>query len=492
MRYQPRLRTLSSLLACVAVVLLLAALPAPAQPAPSRPNVLFIAVDDLRPQLGCYGRPQMITPHMDRLAATGTLFERAYCQQAVCAPSRASLLTGLRPDTTQIHDLQTPLRQAMPDVVSLPRAFKDAGYTSIGLGKIYHHADDDKGIGWSENPWRPQGSQWLTAESQAAIQRRKDNAKADRAGRFLGPPYEAADVADGAYPDGQIADRALDYLQRFKDSREPFFLAVGFMKPHLPFNCPKRYWDLYDPATIPLAHNPARPEATPDLAFTAWGELRNYDGVPAQGPMPDDEARKLIHGYYASCSYTDAQVGRVLDTLDKLELAGNTIVVLWGDHGWHLGEHNQWTKHTNFENAVHAPLILRVPGTPAGQRTAALTEFVDVFPTLCELTGVEAPPELEGTSLVPLLRDPSRPWKSAAFSQFPRGRGTMGYTLRTDRYRYTRWQGQDGRVEAQELYDHQTDPDEDRNLAAMAEHASTVAELSAKLDEGWRAARPKR
>ena len=463
---------------------------APAEAGARRPNVLFIAVDDLRPELGCYGRTHIHSPNIDRLAASGMVFERAYVQQAVCAPSRASLLTGLRPDTTGILDLNTPLRKAMPKVVSLPQAFREAGYTSIGLGKIYHHPQDDMNVGWSREPWRPVGGQWLAPDNLALIERRKEASNAESKGRVRGPAYEAGDVPDDAYGDGQVAARAIDALRGFEASGEPFFLAVGFFKPHLPFNCPKRYWDLYDRDAIALAPNPQRPKNVPEQAHTTWGELRSYAGIPAQGSLDDDTARTLIHGYYACVSYTDAQVGRLLDALDTLQLTDNTIVILWGDHGWHLGDHDQWTKHTNFEKATHAPLILRAPGQRTGQRTAALVEFVDVYPTLCELAGVPMPENLEGTSVVPLLSDPGRPWKTGAFSQYPRGKGVMGRSLRTDRYRYTRWTDAQGTLLGHELYDHQVDPQEDHNLAADASHAATAAELAAQLEAGWRAARP--
>lgn len=457
-----------------------------------RPNVLFLAVDDLRPELGCYGRTGVQSPNLDALAASGMLFRRAYCQQAVCAPSRASLLSGCRPDTTRIHDLETPLRTVMPDVLTLPQHFRQNGYTTLARGKIYHHGAGEDPAAWSERATFPKG-EWkgrgyLDPASQAVVERMNAVAGGQKKKMGLGPAYERPDVPDSSYADGLIADQGIADLRRLAE--QPFFLALGFLKPHLPFCAPKRYWDRYDPARIDLADNPFAPQDCPPIALHTWGELRSYADLPATGPLSDDQARTLIHGYLACVSYVDAQIGRVLAELDRLKLADRTVVVLWGDHGWNLGEHGLWCKHANFETSVHSPLFLRAPGhSRPGTTTDALTEFVDVYPTLCELCGLELPAHLEGTSAVPLLRDPTRPWKRAAFSQYPRGR-IMGYSLRTDRYRYTRWQDKEGQATAAELYDHQTDPGENVNLAAHPDRRQTVAELDAIHAAGWRGARP--
>jgi len=455
---------------------------------PDGPNVLFIPVDDLRPQMGCYGQEQIVSPNLDRLAATGTVFRRAHCQQAVCAPSRASVLSGCRPDTTTIYDLRTPLRTVMPDVVTLPQHFKDNGYTSISLGKIYHHGKREDPPGWSEDPWLPQTPfpGCVTPENLALLARLK--AASDDPSRVRGAPYEAGDLPDNAYPDGAITDRAIETLRRLKD--EPFFLAAGLLKPHLAFACPKRYWDLYDRDSIDLADNPMKPQDCPDIAMHSWGELRQYHDIPAKGPLDDDLARTLIHGYYACVSFIDAQVGRLLDALEELDLDDNTIVVLWGDHGWNLGEHGLWCKHCNFETSTHSPMLVRAPGQKIiGAGSDALTEFVDMYPSLCELAGLPVPEHLEGTSFVPLLDDPGQEWKTAAFSQYPRGR-VMGYSMRTDRYRYTEWTHPDDGVIARELYDHREDPGENVSLAERPEHRELVQRLSEKLAAGWQAARP--
>lgn len=467
-------------------------------------NVLFVVFDDLRPELGCYGKEQIISPNIDNLARDGILFERAYCQQAVCAPTRASVLSGCRPDTTQIYDLKTPLRSVMPDVLSLPEHFRNNGYETVSVGKVYHHGKDDL-QGWSKEPTQSrgdwQGRGYLTDE---AVENMKKNAEImskrgdNRTG--VGPAFEAADVPDNAYHDGMDADAAIQELGLLKD--KPFFLAVGFHKPHLPFNSPKRYWDLYEPESINLAENPFAPEGATEYSLTNFGELRGYFGMPKEGPVPDEQARQLIHGYSACVSYVDAQLGRVIAELERLKLRENTVIIMWGDHGWKLGEHASWCKHTNFEVDARAPMIISAPGVKGnGKHTSALAEFVDMYPTLCELCDLEIPEHLEGLSLVPVMQDPDRSWKEAAFSQYPRGK-VMGYTMRTDRYRYTEWidrqyiltdQGlsQAREVKARELYDHQEDPQENVNAINLPGYAEDVKKLEATMERGWAGVRDK-
>ena len=490
-----RSRRLASLL-LPAFALATLASPAVGEEAKARPNVLFLAVDDLRPEFGAYGKSYVKTPNLDRLAARGVTFDRAYCQQAVCSPSRSSIMTGMRPDSTKVYDLVTHFRTALPDAVTLPQLFKENGYFVRGLGKIYHGGFDDP-QSWSV-PWETaQPPAYALAENRPAPgPRRKAAAKKAAAKKKAanrgakGTAYESADVPDEAYKDGQVAAKAVRALQDARDRDTPFFLAVGFSKPHLPFVAPRKYWDLYDPAAIAPASNPFRPEGAPDFALLDSVELRAYRGIPKNGPVPDDLARTLKHGYYASVSYMDAQVGKVLDELDRLGLRENTIVVLWGDHGWKLGEHAAWCKHSNVELDTHVPLIVAAPGLSAGAHANGLVEFVDVYPTLAELAGLKPPKELEGLSFAPLLREPGRAWKSAAFSQYPRP-GLMGYTMRTDRYRLTRWVRLDdpSHVEAVELYDHQADPDENRNVAEDPAHAEALKALTAQAEAGWRAVR---
>jgi iduronate 2-sulfatase len=436
------------------------------------------------------------SPNIDRLAERGTVFTRAYCQQAVCSPSRTSLLTGRRPDTTRIYNLEDHFRDTIPDVITLPQQFKLNGYHSQGMSKVYHGGLDDK-ESWSVPHWRPSRPGYLKPETRALMQRLVEEARAkgvdvrNQRQRPRGPAWEDPDVQDNELADGATADHAIETLREIKGG--PFFLAVGFLKPHLPFVAPKRYWDLYDPSGIELADNPFAPQDAPQYALSNWGELRNYYGMPKEGPVTDEQARQLIHGYYACTSYTDAQIGRVVAELERLGLRDNTVIVLWGDHGWQLGEHGMWCKHTNFETSVHSPLIISVPGQQAAT-CGALVEFVDIYPTLCEACGLPLPEGLEGTSFMPLVEDPKRPWKRAAFSQYPRsipGQGrSMGYSMRTDRYRFTEWSVPDKGFVEHELYDHEVDPKENVNIAGRPENAELVKQLAEQLEEGWRGALP--
>ncbi|MCX7048749.1 MAG: sulfatase-like hydrolase/transferase, partial [Candidatus Sumerlaeota bacterium] len=463
--------------------------------APKRKNVLFIAVDDLKPDLGCYGFKEVISPNIDRLAKSGMLFNRCYCQQAVCSPTRSSLLTGCRPDTTKVYDLVTHFRTHIPDVVTLPQLFKQNGYHTQGLSKIYHNGYDDA-PSWSvpheERPPSPQPlapnlRQYYSKEGMDAIrkieqQAAEKNEKVDWK-KLRGLPWEAPEVDDAQLLDGATALRACELLAQFKKESKTFFLAVGFIKPHLPFIAPKKYWDLYDPAKIKLPEYITAPKDAPEFAGTNWGELRAYFGIPGKGPLSEDQARKMIHGYRAATSFMDAQVGKVLDALDKQGLRDDTIVILWGDHGWHLGDHGWWCKHTNYEQAARVPLMISVPGMRnAGAKSDALVEFVDIYPTLAELCGLPLPSHLEGTSFAPVLDDPKRPWKKGAISQYPRqvpGQGrSMGYSLRTDRYRYTEWNVAGKNFRAAELYDYEKDPEERVNLANHPDQAGRVKELA--------------
>jgi iduronate 2-sulfatase len=462
-----------------------------------KPNVLFIAVDDLRTELGCYGAKHIQSPNIDRLAATGLVFERAYCQQAVCNPSRASVLSGRRPDTTRVMANNTFLRPMMPDVVTLPQLFKNNGWHSLSLGKVFHHSEGQPGDdpqSWSEPSWyhgEPY-RHWFTKESNELIKRLKGLPEAERPKLIRGPAYEAASEPDEVYPDGHTATKAIETLRRLKGLNKPFFLGVGFVKPHLPFTCPQKYWDLYPADTIKLPGNYHPPQGVPEPALHDWYELRTYGGIPASGGIPDETALNLTRGYRACISFMDAQVGRVLDELDRHGLRDNTIVVLWGDHGYHLGENGIFTKMTNFELATRVPLIVRVPqSSTAGQHSRALIELVDRYPTLAQLCGLPMPGHLEGTSFALLLENPDQPWKPAAFSQYlrPGKDGVMGRSIRTDRWRYTGWVNGKKENVGVELYDHQSDPGENTNLAADLEYAKVVAQLAQQLGAGWKAAR---
>lgn len=445
--------------------------------AAEKPNVLLVCVDDLKPQLGCYGSPIIKSPNIDRLAKRGVLFERAFCNQAVCSPSRNSLLTGLRPQTIGIYDLPTHFRKGAPDAVTVGQYFKKHGYRTEAMGKIFHvgHGNIDDAASWSVPHWRPSGGGYALKESTATT-------RPSKSGGPRGAATECADVPDTAYGDGMIADEAIARLRAAKDKPgEPFFIAVGFLKPHLPFVAPKKYWDLYDRAAFPLPRLRVPPIGAPEFAPQFGGELRQYSDMPEVGLIDDAKTRLLIHGYHAATSYMDAQFGRVLDALEKNGFAKNTIIVLWGDHGWHLGDHGMWCKHTNYEQAARIPLIVVAPGVAkAGAKTGALAESVDIYPTLCELAGLPAPQGLDGASFADALKNPATMTKEAVFHVYPRSQ-MMGRAVRTARYRLVEWKtiGEPADTAVLELYDYEADPDETKNLAA--EKPEIVAHLRAIL-----------
>jgi len=463
----------------------------------SEPNVLFIAVDDMRPDLGCYGNKIAKSPNIDRIAARGTVFNRAYVQQAVCSPSRTAMMTGLRPDTTRVWDLETHFRVAQPDCITLPQHFKANGYHCAALSKIYHAGFED-GRSWNEPHWYPKGravdtdpvdwtkqivtrhdvnTEEFIAPSDSGPQRKNGkNAK-------KGPSFEISPKHDDELPDGATAAEAVKRLNALKSKGQPFFLAVGFLKPHLPFVAPKKYWDLYDPNTIPLPTIDHLPKGAPEFAGHNNGELHNYPGVPKEEPIPAEFAKTLRHGYYACISYTDAQIGRLLDALEKEGLADNTIIVLWGDHGWQLGDHGLWHKHTNFELATRAPLLISVPKQKsAGQKCDAPVEFVDVYPTLTDLCGLPKPAGLPGSSLKPFIENPAVPMTKVAISQYPRKApegNVMGYSIRDERWRATFWRERNGlKIIATELYDEKNDPAETMSLHDKPEHQAVITALS--------------
>ncbi len=509
------------------------------------PNILFVAIDDLRPELGCYGSPIAVTPNLDKLASQGLLFERAYCQQAICRPSRASLLTGARPDTTGLYHNYVALRELQPDIVTLPQHFRRHGYETVYLGKVFHHGDEDEEKSWSRPPvkWlkgikRPVGGFALKEN----LERRNADLKkmlarygeAARRGLASGPAYEAADVPDHAYIDGYNTLRAIATLKELVRRDKPFFLALGLYKPHLNWTAPKRYWDLYDRSRIPLSRFPNPPKGAAAMGLHASFELRTRSGIPKYGPIDENLARTLKHAYLACVSYVDALVGRMVAALDEAGVRDNTIIVVWGDHGWHLGDLGIWGKATNYEIATRVPLIVWTPTMKArGRKTGALVELVDIYPTLCELAGLPRPDHLEGHSFAPLLDDPDRPWKKAAFSQYPNPalrewaanplspqmretffgplirdveqriidqmgdrwdrelfeKHLMGYAMRTDRYRLVEWRDirrPDAEPIFIELYDYRDDPQETRNIAA--ERPELVRRLRQQMKAGWKAA----
>ena len=506
--------------------------------AAQQPNILFIAIDDLRPELGCYGSKLAVTPNIDQFATQARLFERAYCQQAICHPSRTSLLTGTRPDTNGITHNNVEFRDLNPDMLTLPRHFRDHGYQTYSYGKISHRANQDIEKSWSGpaqlkglNLPKPVGfalPENLKLRNQQFKEMFKKYGAAAKRGLASGPAYESADVPDTAYRDGHNTAGAIAHLKRFAETPDkPFFLALGLYKPHLNFVAPKKYWDLYDPAKLPAGTYTPRPENGASMGLHASFELRVRQGIPKSGPIDKDLSRTLLHAYLACASYIDAQVGLTLAALKETGLDKNTIVVFWGDHGWHLGDMGVWGKATNYEIATHVPFIISTPGMKnPGTSTKGIVELLDIFPSLCELAGLPKPKNLEGKSIVPLLSDPTAKWDHVALTQYPNPalrewaanplskemRETffgplieevetriikqmgdtwdreffeshlMAYSLRTDRYRYIEWRDHRDSKSSPiftELYDHQVDPTETKNVAAK--NAEIVSRLSKKL-----------
>lgn len=511
----------------------------------SKPNVLFIAVDDLKPVLGCYGDKIVKTPNIDRLAKMGTVFLNNYCQQAVCGPTRASLLTGMRPDVTKIRDLHTKMRDMNPDIVTLPEYFISQGYTTSGIGKIFHPSCVDKKFdpqSWTIPFLVPKESDYANGfpvqkhyqspalkalntkvevvsagedgKGKGKKKDKKEGKKEDEdedGGGGRGPAFECLNLPDDAYDDGVSAKLAVKQIEMLNAAKKPFFMAVGFRKPHLPFVSPKKYWDLYNREDMPIAEFQEHAANSKDFPYQNSGEVSSYSGVKEYAKYNEkgvnkfglaiEKQKELVHAYYAAVSYTDAQIGILLNTLEKLGTLNNTIIVLWGDHGWHLGDHDMWGKHTNYEQATKAPLIIAAPGIKAGQ-SKSMTEFVDVFPTLCELASGKVPAYLDGKSLVPIMKNNKVSVKEYAMSQYPRkmdkadinkvedGKGKiMGYSMRTEQYRYTVWLKNytseqvynADKVYTKELYDYVKDPLEKVNVSDDTKYAAIVADLDKKM-----------
>ncbi|MCB0688012.1 MAG: sulfatase [Saprospiraceae bacterium] len=449
------------------------------------PNILFIAVDDLRPELNCYGKSHIHSPNIDKLASRGVIFNRNYCQVPVCGASRASLLSGTRPTADRFVDFATRLDEDFPGIQSLPEYLKNQGYTTLSRGKIFHHANDQLDA-WSETPWSPASGNpeygwfdYADTNSLAIIKRAWASSPDSSRSRVRGPAFEYPDVEDSVYRDGKLALKGIQDLERLANDKKPFFLAIGFWKPHLPFNAPKKYWDLYNINTIPTSPNPFIPEDAPKNAIHNSGELRNYGLIPHTGPVSRDTAKLLTQGYYACISYTDAQIGKLLDAMDRLKLTENTIVVLWGDHGWNLEDHTLWCKHANFETSMRAPLIISAPGRTQNATSNALTEFVDIYPTICDLAGLKAPEHLDGMSLTPLLDHPDQTFKDFIFSRFHQGE-----SIKTTDFVYTEWiDPKSEGTTARMLYDHRVDSLENKNVVDDPKYADIVKKLSTRLLE---------
>lgn len=434
----------------------------------SQPNVLFIAVDDLRPELGCYGAEHIHSPNIDKLASQSTLFENAYCNIPVCGASRASILTGLRPTISRFKSYLSRADEDAPGILTLPGLFKKEGYTTISNGKILHNRNDsDKD--WDEI-WRAKGKSGRDYLSS-------QNLKLDTVENQRGFPYENVVADDLAYKDGKMTEKSIADLKRLKKSGKPFFLGVGYLKPHLPFNAPAKYWNLYPAEEIRLPPNTSTPTDVPAQALHNFGELRHYSGVPADGPVSDDLAKTLIRGYYACVSYTDALVGELLEALDELQLSENTVIILWGDHGWNLYEHGLWCKHSNYRTSLQVPLLVKKPGQESGYKRSDLVEFVDIYPTLTDLCNFRAPEHLEGSSLVPLLATHKTvPWKNQVESVWHNG-----FTYTSENYAYTEWISENAKVEAQMLFDHRSDPNENENLMNQSGSEEIVKKLQVQV-----------
>jgi iduronate 2-sulfatase len=471
--------------------------PLDAQDRQAKPNVLLICVDDLKPTLGCYGDAFAKTPNLDRLAQRAVRFDRAYCNQAVCSPSRNALMVGLRPQTLGIYELSTNFRVARPQAVTLAQYFREHGYSTQALGKIFHvgHGNHEDAASWSVPHFQAKTVQYAKPENNATMSREEamfSNKMKDLANLPRGAATESAEVPDETYGDGIIAAEAIKRLESVAAAGEPFFMAVGFVKPHLPFVAPKKYWDWYDPQQLPQPTFLQPPANAPNYAATNFGELRNYSTIPDKGPISAELTRHLIHGYYAATSYMDAQLGKLLTTLETTGLHKNTIVVLWGDHGWHLGDHGMWCKHTNYEQATRIPLLVALPGKN-GSSSQALVETVDLFPTLAELAGLPKPEGRDGKSFAAVLAKPEQPHRDHTIQVYPRG-NRLGRAIRTERYRMVEWKtiGASGASAEFELYDYQVDPAETKNIAAdspevlkqlqalLATHPEAVPQVKAK------------
>lgn len=456
-------------------ILLLLCLALPTLGANQRPNVLFIAVDDMNSDLGCYGHPLVKSPNIDRLAKRGALFKRAYCQFPLCSPSRSSLMTGLRPSTTRVFDLQHHFRKSLPEVVTLSQLFMQNGYYAARIGKIYHYGNPGQ-IGTSGLDDAPSWKEVFNPAGRDRTEIQKDiiNYTPQR-GLGAAMSFLIDETGrDEDHTDGKVASKAIELLEGHKD--EPFFIAVGFYKPHTPYVAPKKYFDFYPLEKISLPPLPANgTNSAPHAAFASTPQWPWFG-------VTEREARECKRGYYAAISFVDAQIGRVLDAMDRLKLWDNTIVVFWSDHGYHLGEHGLWMKQSCFEESARVPLIVAAPQQAARGKTSERTvELVDLYPTLADLAGLAPPKNLEGASLRPLLKNPKAAWNRPAFTQTQRG-GYPGYSVRTERWRYTEW---DDGARGVELYDHKNDPHESNNLAGRPKHAAAQAEMKKLVQANW-------
>ncbi len=442
----------------------------------NQPNVLVFYVDDLRAELGCYGSETAITPNIDKLASDGVMFNKAYTQQAICAPSRMSTLTGLRPETLGIYSIFTPLRKVHKEVVSMPQLFNKNGYKTVSIGKVYHHGSDDKKE-WSVY-FQKEPNTYNDPKNIAIIEQLKKEGK-----NLKGPAFDSADVPDEAYKDGRAAKYAIETLEKLKDDK--FLMFIGLSKPHLPFNAPKKYWDLYDKSRFEIPSR-EKPEGVYRLALTNWGELKGYHGIPKEGDLDDDLTRDLIHGYHASVSYIDAQIGKVMQTLDDLDLRKNTMIVFMSDHGYKIGEYGAWCKHSNMEIDTRVPLIIsretNYKKRKAGKTSDALVENVDLFSTLIDICGFESRPS-DGKSLVPVIDNPNQEWDPVATSVYARGKKFMGVTATDGQWRYTEWRdSKTHEILGTELYEHKDNLLSFENLSGNESYSEVESKMKKLLE----------
>ncbi len=436
-----------------------------AESAAPPPNVLFLAIDDYKPAIGGYGAPQVKTPHIDRFMDESVTFSRAFCQVPTCGASRASLLTSILPHSNRFKVARTHAQYDAPGAVTLPQVFLEAGYTTISNGKVFHFSDDTADRSWSEKPWNPEIGHAHSLDPATTA----DVAPGER-GRF----WESTDVPDNAYKDGMVSEKTVADLRRLKEAGRPFFLASGFIRPHLPFYAPQRYWDLYTHDEIEIASNRKRPELAP-AGLKGSNEFRSYY-FGGLDPESEEFHRMMVHGYYACASYVDQLVGDILNELKDLGLAENTIVVVWSDHGFHLGEHEFWGKHNTLEGALRVPLIIRAPGMSEGKTADGLVELLDLFPTLCDLAGLTAPSTAQGRSFAALLADPTRRFRDSAYARYGQGDAIM-----SENFGYTRYQNGD-----EMLFDWRNDPEENRNVAGDPAYGDVLMRMRSHL--AWRQA----
>ena len=436
-----------------------------------KPNIIFIAVDDLRPQLNCYGKSQIISPNIDYLASNSYTYENAVCNFPVCGASRASLLTGLRPNKNRFKSFRTRMDEDADDVLTIGEWFKSNDYFTLSLGKISHHTNDSP-ESWSIPAWRGEKN-WRDYQTKENIFAAKTNDNNGAAKAF-----EIGENLNDDYGDTKMVNKAIEKLDELTGKEQPFFMALGFLKPHLPFNAPKKYWDLYNEKDIELASNRYQPENSPDISMHKYGELRKYTNIPSDFNLdvPDSTQKKLIHGYYACVSYIDNEIGKLIKHLKKLEIYDNSIIVLWGDHGWQLGEHNLWAKHCNYQTSLKVPLLIKYPKQKTQKRIRSVVELLDIYPTLCELSNIDKPNHLQGKSLLTINKlDPEN---LNGYTKYHKGE-----TITTIEKSYTEWRNKDNNyLKTNMMYDLVKDPDENTNISKNKENTPSILKFQYLLD----------